>query len=347
MAAVLLALDVLNDPGRAGDSPVVIVFGDDAFLVSETVRTLQSRLLAGDDSEFSLSVYDGGVEFAVIRRELATRAMFGGDTRVVRIADADRFASNYGPELEDYLDAPVSGSVLILSMGTCASNTRLYKKTLEKGLLIDARSPSPALLSPWLVRRAQAVHRFKLLPDAAALLVDLIGPEPGLLDNEMARLALSVPAGSPVTAETVSERVGAWRLRKVWDMVDAFLLGRVAEGLRQLDLLLASGENPVAVLAQAAATLRRFAAATRIFLETERAGKRVNLPEILHAAQIPPFAVKKSTEEMIKLGRVRGDALTDRLLAADIALKGGSRTDGRLILEQFFIELGHPALKNR
>lgn len=347
MARLLSALDVLNDPALVAESPLVIVFGDDAFLASETVRTLQNRLLAGDDSEFSLTVFDGGIDFPNVLRELSTRAMFGSETRVVRVADADRFASNFGPDLEDYLDKPSKSATLILSMSVCAANTRLYKKTSEKGLLIDARSPTAAQLSPWLVRRARSNHQMKLSSDAAAALLDLIGPEPGLLENEMARLALSVPSGETVSAEQVRERVGAWRLRKVWDMIDAFLAGQAAEGLRQLDLLLASGENPVAILAQSAATLRRFAAATRLFIEAEQTGKRVNLAQILQEAQIPPFAVKKSAEQMIQLGRARGDALLDRLLETDIALKGGSRSDGRLILEHFFIELAHPALKKR
>lgn len=347
MTRLLSALDVLNDPALVGGTPLVIVFGDDAFLASETVRTVQNCLLAGDDSEFSLTVFDGGVGFPDVLRELSTRAMFGSETRVVRITDADRFASNFGPDLEDYLDSPSKSAVLILSMSVCAANTRLYKKTLEKGLLIDARPPAAGQLAPWLVRRARSNHQMKLTSDGAAVLLDLIGPEPGLLDNEMARLALSVPSGTTVGGEEVRERVGAWRLRKVWDMVDAFLAGQSAEGLRQLDLLLASGENPVAILAQSAVTLRRFAAATRLFIEAERAGKRVNLAQILQDAQIPPFAVKKSAEQMIQLGRARGEAMLDRLLETDIALKGGSRSDGRLILERFFIELAHPALKKR
>ena len=273
--------------------------------------------------------------------------MFGGDTRLVRIQNADRFLSDFGPSLEDYLDAPKSDAILVLETLVCASNTRIYKKTAEKGLLIDVRAPAAGELTGWLSGWAKSRHTLKIPSDACALLVDMIGPEPGLLDQELARLAVSLPPGTPITRQIVSEKVGAWRLRKVWDMLDAVLGGNLPEGLRQLDLLLASGENPVGILAQITPTLRRFAAATALFLDAERSHRRLPLTETLAAAGFPPFVVKKSSEQMKRLGRFRGNRLLALLSETDLAMKGGSRADPRILLERLLIELGHPTLRGR
>ena len=347
MPAILSALDILTDGKKFSPSPVTILFGDDAFLSSETFRTIRDRILSGEDAEFSLTAFEGGsVDFATVHRELTTRAMFGGENRLVRVSDADAFLSAFSPELEDYLDASAPNAFLVLQTLICASNTRIYKKTADKGTLIDCRAPSAGAIAAWLPARAKKFHGLTLGADAASALVECVGTEPGLLDQELARLALTLPSGERIDAQTVLENVGAWRLRKTWDMLDAFLLGDVPSGLRQLDMLLAAGENPVGVLAQIATTLRRFASVSRQYLDGERTGRKVPLPTLLQQAQVPPFAVKKSVDQMIRISRFRGEKILSRLLETDLAMKGASRTDPRALLERFLIELGHKELRD-
>ena len=67
-------------------------------------------------------------------------------------------------------------------------------------------------------------------------------------------------------------------------MLDAALDGNVGEAMLQLDRLLASGEQPVGVLGQISASLRRFAAATRLVIQAEAAGRRTNLRSVLEQA---------------------------------------------------------------
>ena len=76
-------------------------------------------------------------------------------------------------------------------------------------------------------------------------------------------------------------------------MLDAAMDGKVREALLQLDRLLASGEQPVGLLGQISASLRRFAAATRLVIQSEAAGRRVNLRDALEQTGVKPFFSKR------------------------------------------------------
>ena len=98
------------------------------------------------------------------------------------------------------------------------------------------------------------------------------------------KLSLSAGAGEPITAELVGKMVGTWRTKTAWQMLEAALAGNVGDALGQLDRLLLAGEHPVAILAQISSNLRRFAAATRVILQDEAAGRRPVLRRALETA---------------------------------------------------------------
>ena len=239
------------------------------------------------------------------------------------VENADDFVTRYRPQLEDYVAKPSRSGVLVLDLDSLPSNTRLYKSIAADGLLIDGKSPAPARLTKWLADWAKQHHRVVLSPSSADMLVERIGPELGLLDQELAKLALVAGDDRKVTPELIGSSVGGWRTKTTWDMLDAAMDGHVAEAMLQLDRLLSSGEQPVGILGQISASLRRFAAATRLVLQAEAARRRVNLREVLEQAGVKPFVLQKAERQLRLLGRQRGRA------ALPLALAGRSRPEGR------------------
>ncbi len=110
----------------------------------------------------------------------------------------------------------------------------------------------------------------RLSREAVEQLVDLIGWEFGLLDQELAKLALFVEPKGEVQVDLVNHVVGGWRTQTTWDMLDAAADGDAVTALGQLDKLLQAGEAPQALFGSIAWSLRRFAAATRIVEQQER-----------------------------------------------------------------------------
>jgi len=344
----LHAVDYLAKPEKHPPRPVCVVFGDESFLKRQSVIRLREAVLGGDDADFSCAAFEGGKAlWRDVLEELSTVAMFGSGKRMVVVDEADDFVTRFRPQLEDYVASPAAGGVLVLELRTFPANTRLYKAVAAEGLLIDGSCPSAGRLSGWLSAWAEQTHRIQLTSAAAGMLVEMIGPEMGLLDQELAKLALTgepdaASAARKITPEMVTHSVGGWRAKTAWEMIDAALAGGAREAMLQLDRLLASGESPVGVLGQISASLRRLAAATRLVLQAESTGRRVTLHGALEQAGVRSFVVKKAEQQLRRLGRERGDQLYRWLLQADLDLKGASAVPPRLILERLIVRLAAP-----
>jgi DNA polymerase III subunit delta len=333
------ALDYLAQPAKHPPRPVCAVFGDESFLRRQAILCLRTAVLGGDEGDFSLTSFEGrDTLLRDVLDVLSTVAMFGGK-RLAVVEDADDFVTSYRTQLEDYVARPARGGVLVLDLDSLPSNTRLYKSIAEDGLLIDCKAPAPARLCKWLVEWAKQHHSVQLPSTAAEMLVEMIGPELGLLDQELAKLALLAGAEKAITPQLVGSSVGGWRAKTTWDMLDAALDGNVREAMLQLDRLLASGEQPVGLLGQISASLRRFAAATRLIVQAEAAGRRPNLRGALEQVGVRSFVLQKAERQLRLLSRQRGAQLYRWLLQADLDLKGESAMPPRLILERLIVRL--------
>jgi DNA polymerase III subunit delta len=334
------ALDYLAQPAKFPPAVVCAAFGDETFLRRQVTLGLRAAAL-GEEGELSLTTFEGcGTLLRDVLDVLSTVAMFGGK-RLAIVERADEFVSLYRAELEDYVARPARSGVLVLELESLASNTRLYKAIAAQGLLIDCGTPAPARLCKWLGEWSKQRHGVQLQQTAAETLVEMMGPELGLLDQELAKLALMVGEEKKISVELVGRSVGGWRAKTTWDMLDAALDGKVGEAMIQLDRLLAAGEQPVGLLGQISVSLRRFAAATRLILQAEVAGRRLNLRDALERAGVRTFVLQKAERQLRLLGRRRGVQLYRQILETDLALKGESALPARLILEQLIIALAY------
>lgn len=338
-AATLHAIDYLDQPQKHPPRPAIAVSGDERFLKRLVIETLRREAL-GEDNDFSQTVFSG--DTAALRDvldELDTVSLFGPGGRFIVVEDADDFVSRYRAELEDYVAKPAKASTLLLDVKSWPSNTRLAKAIAASGLTIEATAPTAAKLRKWLAAWSQKRHGKQLAGDALDLLLEIVGPQPGLLDQELAKLSAAIGDAPAIDVRQVEELVGGWRAKTTWEMLDAALAGDAPTALVELDRLLIGGENPIGLLGQVGSTLRRLAAATRLVEEAEQAGRRASLRAALEEVGVRPFVVAKSESQLRQLGRQRAGKLCQWLLDADLALKGDSQLPARTVLEQLVVRM--------
>lgn len=340
----LPALEFLTASARPDLPPAVVCFGEDDFLRRLARVKVRETLFGAEDDFSSLRMTGKDASLADVLDALRTVSLFGSQRSLVLIEDADDFVSQYRGQLETYLEKPSSVGILILDVRTWAKTTRLYKLLDKVGLQIDCSASKPAALRSWLVKWSSGRHKAKLDPDAADVLLEIIGPELGLLDQELAKLAPATGEGARITASLVQEMVGGWRTKTTWDMLDAALAGDAREALQQLDRLLSAGEHPVALLGPIGFSLRRFAAAARIIERLQSAGRRTTVREALTQAGVKSFVMAKSESQLRQLGPQRASKLDQWLLKADLDLKGESRLAPRVVLEALVCRLSKAAM---
>jgi DNA polymerase-3 subunit delta len=331
------ALAFLDTITKAKRLPVYVLLGDEDFL-KRRCREAIIKLAVGDaDADFAVSAYPGDkLDFSTVRNDLDTLA-FLAPVRIVCVDQADPFVSEHRESLEKYVAAPSKVGVLILDVKTFPDNTRLAK-ALPDAAKLACKAPPPANLPPWCVRWAKAGHGKKLSGDAAELLVELVGPAMGLLDQELAKLAVSVGATAEITADYVDKLVGRSRAANVFHIMDAIGDGKPAAALTILGQLFDEGEDPLAVLGPLTHQLRKLATVGRLIAQGQSLGPAMD------SAGVPKWPqARQSTERQLRhLGKARLGQITDWLVETNLGLKGGSPLPPRMQVERLIVKLARP-----
>ncbi len=259
------AIDFLQNPAKVPARPVYAVFGDDAFLRRETLEAISGVVLqGGSDEDLAVSRYSGDVaRLSDVLDEVRTLP-FLSRSRVVIVEGADPFVTAHRRELETYVERPSSSGVLVLSVKTWPASTKLAKLVEKVGLAIECKGPHERALAPWLAQVARTRCRAQLDDDAARLLIELVGPEAGLLVSELEKLAVYVGNRGKIHRDDVARMIGAGRIETIWKTLDAATTGRGDLALDHLDGLLAAGEHPVGLLAAMSVSLLKVHHAGRL-----------------------------------------------------------------------------------
>jgi DNA polymerase-3 subunit delta len=295
-------------------------------------------ILGPDDDGFALSSHPGDkATWSAVLDDLQTMPLLA-PCRLVVVEAADPFVSRERQRLEKYFaDAAGKSSpagVLVLVVQTWASSTKLAKQTPDTWL-ITCKAPASPQLPQWCAGWCGARHGKQLAAPAAKLLVDLIGPEMGLLDQEMQKLAVYVGEASRIEVKDVDTLVGQSRAENTWKIFDLIGAGRPGDALTFLVRLFDQGEDPMRLLGAFSMQMRRLAQAGRLNAQG------VSLQESMTRAGIPNWpAARQSAEQQLRhLGRRRLDRIHDWLLEADLGMKGGSQLPPTVLIERLVVRL--------
>jgi DNA polymerase-3 subunit delta len=326
------SLTYLERGGKAKVLPLYVLYGDEPFLKRQVLLALRTRALGEEVDDSAISVYAGDTAtFAAVFDELQT-APFFYPRRLVVIENADPFVTNFRGILEKKVaDLPATG-ILVLDVKTWAANTKLYKLVGDESA-ISCKAPAAYKLPQWCITWCKTHHNKELAVPAASLLVDLVGPEMGLLAQELEKLAVFVGQRGKIEPAEVDLLVGMSREQDIWKIFDAVGTGQTGEALTILDRLLDEGQEPLAILGAFSKKLRSLAQAAQL------CGQGKSLRTALEQAGVPPFALQGAEQQLRHLGRPRAERIYDWLLEVNLGLKGGSPLPPRTLLERFVVRL--------
>jgi DNA polymerase III delta subunit len=210
---------------------IYALVGTDSFLQLQFLAEIVSK--AGHGTQ-RIDLDGERAELAEVLDECRCFAMFGG-TKVVVVQNADAFITQYREQLEDYAAKPSDSAILVLRVESLPANQRIYKAIAKTGAI--AKCDPPKDLSKWIIDRAKNVHQLTVAFDAAKLLADYVGDDLARLDNELAKLALSVDNGK-VAVQDIAAGVAFQREQQMSEMVNALAAGRPAEAVQRWRRLL-------------------------------------------------------------------------------------------------------------
>jgi DNA polymerase III subunit delta len=314
--------------------PVYVVCGSEAFLKREALARITNEVLGKADRSLALTEYDAGSELAAVLDDLRTLP-FLTDRRLVVVRDADAFVTRYRPELEDYFESPSPTGVLLLDVRTFPKNTRLYKRAQVVGQVVECEPMKGAGVSGWIGGRARDAYGKRLEGPAAAMLLDYVGQDLGLLDAELQKLTLYVGHRPTIAAADVEACVGNTREEQIWGLLSAVAAGDEA---RALSLWEHVWETDRAAPARA---IGGIAFKVRQLLTAKRAQEGGAAPQQL-AGMLGLWGsnAQRLKAELDAFTTAQAEQMLTKLLEADVAAKTGGPSVQSSV-EAFIVEMCH------
>jgi DNA polymerase III subunit delta len=331
------ALSFIDKDGKTRRQPFYVLSGDEDFLKRRVLALLVPLVLGESDPEYGLTTFPGDkAEFSTVRNELESVSFFS-ERRLVMVDQADPFVTKYRPQLEAYVAAPSAVGVLVLDVKAFPATTKLAKAVPEASHIV-CKGPAEYKLPNWCVEWCQSRYSKKITTPAAQLLVELVGPAMGVLDQELQKLSDYVGAKPAIDVPDVDSLTGRSRGANVFKILDAVGDAKPAVALKILSELFEEGEAPLAVLGALGSQLRKLARAARIYKQGTPIDEAMNRAGVASW----PQARDQARKQLKHLGAERLDKLYDWLLETDGGLKGGSPLPDRLQLERLVVRLARP-----
>jgi DNA polymerase-3 subunit delta len=333
------SMTFLERAGKGSPQPLYVLHGDEPFLKLQVHSALRQLVLGPEDDGFALAHFPGDkAVWTAVLDELDTLP-FLSPRRLVIVDNADPFVSKERARLEKFVTGlearKGSSGVLVLDVGSWPANTKLAKMVPD-ALTVTCKAPAGHNLADWCARWCSSRHGKQLAAAAARLLVDLVGPQMGQLDQELSKLALYVGEAPRIEPKDVDQLVGRSRTENTFEIFKLIGAGKAGEAVAFLDQLLDQGEDPMKLLGAFSWQLRRIAQVGRLCIQG------VSLGEALERVGMQPWARRGAEEQLRHLGQRRVSQLYDWLLQTDLGLKGSSALPPRILLERLVVQLARP-----
>jgi DNA polymerase III subunit delta len=228
---------------------------------------------------------------------------------------------------------PAEGTTVLL-VGAGADRRAAGLRILPEADQAEVRAPAGRAVVGWVRERARAAG-LDLAPDAAQALVDLVGEDLARLAAELEKASLYAGGDRRVSEEIVRALAGETRARQYWELTQALEEARRADAVRLASQLLATGDEPLILLAWVAGYLRDL---WRV-LPAAMAGADAREAARALTRRRPDWAVERLVARARTVG-IRGLArAADRCFEVEQALKTGTTRSSRALLTSLVADL--------
>ncbi len=229
-------------PGLAF-KPIYVIAGKDEFLAAGQITGLVGQLLKPEELAMCLWRAEADkVSAAEVFDELRTLP-FLAERRVVVLTDADDFVSDNRELLERYFENPSVSGVLVLAVKTWQSNTRLAKWLPKVGQLIEIGELKSSSLVSYIRNYTRERHGKNLSFNAAQMLIEFAGDEPGVLCSEIDKLAVYANSTKAITEKDIAALVGHNRIFGAFEVIDSMTAGDIGKALEKLRVMFQSDRD--------------------------------------------------------------------------------------------------------
>jgi len=317
-------LEAIAEIKKRKFKPVYYFFGEDSYNLTFALHTLEEVFTPLLSSEFDKeTIYSEDRSINDILG-LATSFPFGSDKKLIIVREAEKIKDK--KPLKNYADTPAEFTVLALFHNGSITNLKSepFKTLAENGFLFEAKELKGRNLIDWLISEAEVKGK-KLSEENAQVLVDIVGENRNMLEDQLEKICIFLNKEKEITIESIQKVSSDLKQFNIFDLQNAIGLKDKSKALNVANNLLDNGAEPTFIISM---LTRYFTGLAKI---TELKTKNIPLQEAArivgtHHFYYPNYVKARilySDEKLVEVFRA--------LLKADVSVKTTSMNNKTII----------------
>lgn len=294
---------------------LVLVSGSETVLADRAIRLLRD-ILRAEDPSLEVSDIDAGAYAPGELLTLASPSLFG-EPRLIRVSNVDKMTDAFLDEALAYLSAPADETYVVLRYPSGTRGKKLLDaiRAGEGGGIevVCAELKRDSDKQDFVAAEFRAANR-KITGGALRALVSAFSDD--LAELASACQQLLADTHDDVTDETVAKYYGGRVEVNAFAVADAAIAGQYGESLRLLRHALASGADPVPMVAAFASKIRTMA---------KLAGQRGPSASLASKFGLAPWQVDRAMRDLQGWSDAGLGRAIDVIAETDALVKGGGR----------------------
>jgi DNA polymerase III subunit delta len=314
-------------PAGVAGAELLLLHGEEGHLVDLDARRWLAAARAASLTDLDVEIIEQATKLEGLRRAL-TEIPFLADRRYVLLRDPPQLGerARRGADSADELSAligeraPSSSLCVVAHLRVAAGNPVIAAVRKAGGRVVEHPALKGRELREWVDRRV-AESGLRLPRAAVEHLLRVAGPNLGVIDGELSKLAAFAAGGGLVTLDDVRRLVAGAEQLETWDILDRLFLPPHGRGPAAVDALLADGVAVQLIASVVAGQLRELLRVHE--LRRDPRGQR----DIAAQLGLPPWRV----ERLLRWAAVTTPEMTERWLRSlqhlDAEVKQGRLDD--------------------
>ena len=321
-------------------APVVFLWGEESWLVDETIGQIEAVALDPEARDFNREVFYGDEAEAQAVVTAAQTLPWLGLQRLVLVRGADALPRSADPPLVAYCKQPSPSTCLIFTAQRAETSRPLFALLAKLPWAVRFRRLLPRELSAWIEQRIVA-SGCRITADAVAVLIETVGNDLRLLANEIDKLVTFVGSEPAIEVESLTALTDDIREMSAFELARLLSMGDLAEALRAWGKFASSGEYPGLALGAILHHVRqlwRIKLAQHASASPERLARELNIPAFTvrrlsaQAAAIEPEQLRQwleallEADQTLKRSGLPPQSVFERLILRFCVRKDGAHT---------------------
>jgi DNA polymerase-3 subunit delta len=225
----MTADDIIKDLKNRKYKPLYLLHGDEPYFIDQVSNYAEHQLLSEAERGFNQTVLYGKDTDIMVVLNAAKRYPMMAEYQVVLIKEAqdmkwgrdDDDKKSINPLL-NYLENPLKSTILIFcyKYGKFDKRKKTYKAIERNGIIFESSALYDNKIPSW-IEAFVAGKKYRIDPQASAMLAEYLGNDLSKIANEMEKLMLNVPVGQIITLQHVQDNIGISKEYNVFELQSA------------------------------------------------------------------------------------------------------------------------------